>query len=114
MNEVVADYPDREIHVVLDNLNTQKPRRDRWLARHKNVHFHYTPTYASWLNQIEIWFSILSRRTLKGASFTSQQQVCNAIDPCTAAYDNEAAPSEWKKKEVHPVNPKKYYSDLYN
>ena len=114
MNEVVADYPDREIHVVLDNLNTHKPKRDRWLARHKNVHFHYTPTYASWLNQIEIWFSILSRRTLKGASFTSSQQVRNAIDRFTAAYNKEAAPFEWKKKEVYPVTPKKYYSDLCN
>jgi transposase len=44
MNEVVADYPDQEIHVVLDNLKTHKPKRDRWRARHKNVHFHFTPT----------------------------------------------------------------------
>ncbi|MBW2073047.1 MAG: IS630 family transposase, partial [Deltaproteobacteria bacterium] len=80
MNEVIAEYPDKEIHVILDNLNTHKPKRDRWLARHKNVHFHYTPTYASWLNQVEVWFSILSRRALKGASFTSPQQVRNAID----------------------------------
>ena len=68
MNEVVADYPDQEIHVVLDNLRTHKPKRDRWRARHKNVHFHFTPTHASWLNQVEIWFSILARSTLKGAS----------------------------------------------
>ena len=71
MNEVVADYPDQEIHVILDNLTTHKPKRDRWLARHKNVHFHFTPTHASWLNQVEIWFSILARSTLEGASFTS-------------------------------------------
>ena len=70
MNEVVADHPDREIHVVLDNLKTRKPKRDLWLARHKNVHFHFTPTHASWLNQVEIWFSILARSTLDGASFT--------------------------------------------
>jgi transposase len=70
MNEVVAEHPQQEIHVVLDNLNTHKPKHDGWLARHKNVKFHYTPTHASWLNQIEIWFSILSSRTLKGASFT--------------------------------------------
>jgi transposase len=114
MNGVVADNPDREIHVVLDNLNTHKPKRDRWLARNKNVHFHYTPTYASWLNQIEIWFSILSRKALKGASFTSPQQIRNAIDRFIAAYDKEAAPFEWKKKEVHSVHPKKHYSDLCN
>ena len=66
MNEVVADDPDREIHVILDNLSTHKPKRDAWLARHKNVHFHFTPTHASWLNQVEIWFSILARSTLCG------------------------------------------------
>jgi DDE superfamily endonuclease len=60
MNRIVADYPDREIHVTLDNLSTHKPKRDLWLARHPKVRFHYTPTHASWLNQIEIWFSIPS------------------------------------------------------
>jgi transposase len=59
MNRIVATHPEREIHVILDNLNTHKPKRGRWLARHKNVHFHFTPTHASWLNQVECWFSIL-------------------------------------------------------
>jgi len=71
MNTVVAAYPEREIHVVLDNLSTHKPKRDIWLKRHKTVHFHYTPTHASWLSQIEIWFSILARKSLEGASFRS-------------------------------------------
>jgi transposase len=70
------------------------------LARHKNVHFHYTSTYASWLNQIEIWFSNLSRRILKGASFASPQQIRNTIDRFIAAYNRQAAPFEWRKKEV--------------
>ena len=47
MNKVVADYPEREIHVILDNLSTHKPKRDLWLARHPNVHLHYTPTHTS-------------------------------------------------------------------
>ena len=59
MNDIVAAYPDTAIHVVLDNLNTHKPKNDRWLKRHPNVRFHFTPTRASWLNQVEIWFSIL-------------------------------------------------------
>ena len=54
MNRVIAEHRGREIHVILDNLNTHKPRHDRWLARHKNVHFHFTPTHASWLNQVEV------------------------------------------------------------
>jgi transposase len=43
MNELIAEYPEQEIHVILDNLRTHKPKHDRWLSRHKNVHFHYTP-----------------------------------------------------------------------
>lgn len=112
MNEVVAVHPDREIHVVLDNLSTHKPKQDCWVARHPRVHFHYTPTYASWLNQVECWFSILSRRALQGASFTSPQQLRQAIDRFVAAYNRTAAPFEWRKTTVHSVLPRKYYSDL--
>lgn len=60
MNRVVKLCEDKEIHPILDNLSTHKPKRDPWLARHPNVHFHDTPTRTSWINQIEIWFSILS------------------------------------------------------
>ena len=112
MNEVVAEYPDREVHVILDNLNTHKPKNDRWLARHKNVRFHFTPTNASWLNQVEIWFSILSRRALKGASFTSPKQVRDAIDAFIQAYNPKAASFEWKKKEIRQQGYKPYYSNL--
>jgi transposase len=102
MNDVIADYPDREIHVVLDNLKTHKPKRDRWLARHKNVHFHFTPTHASWLNQVEIWFSILARSALDGASFTSVRQLRAAIDAFITAYNATAIPFQWRKAKVHP------------
>jgi hypothetical protein len=54
MNGIIANYPGKTIHVILNNLSTHKPKRDRWLARHPNVRFHFTPTYSSWLNQIEI------------------------------------------------------------
>ena len=102
MNEVVADYPDQEIHVVLDNLSTHKPKRDRWLARHKNVHFHFTPTHASWLNQVEIWFSILARSTLEGASFTSVPRLRPAIDAFIEAYNPTATPFQWRKPRSTP------------
>ncbi len=112
MNQVVAAHAGKTIHVVLDNLNTHKPKRDRWLARHPNVHFHFTPTHASWLNLCECWFSILSRRALQGASFTSPQQVREAIDRFVAAHNPTAAPFEWTKRQVHPVGLTKYYSHL--
>lgn len=114
MNEVVADHPDRELHVVLDNLNTHKPKTDRWLSRHRNVHFHYTPTYASWLNQVECWFSILTRQALQGASFTSPLQLRKAIDQFVAVYNQTAAPFEWRKAVVHPTALKRYYANLRN
>lgn len=114
MNEIVGLHPGREIHVVLDNLNTHKPQQDRWLRKHPNVHFHYTPTYSSWLNQVECWFSILSRKALRGSSFTSPEQVRRAIDNFVAAHNQKAAPFEWKKATVHPSAPKRYYSYLRN
>jgi hypothetical protein len=96
--------PDQEIHVVLDNLSTHKPKRDRWRARHKNVHvhFHFTPTHTSWPNQVEIWFSVLARRTLKGASFTSVKHLRQPIDAFIVAYNPTATPFHWRKAKVHP------------
>jgi len=103
MNEVVADVPvSTTIHVILDNLSTHKPKHDRWLARHRNVKFHFTPTRASWLNQIECWLSILSRSALKGASFTSPKQLRQAIDEFIEVYNQTAAPFEWRKTQVRP------------
>lgn len=114
MNKIVADYPDKEIHVILDNLNTHKPKRDRWLKKQKHVYFHYTPTYSSWLNQVECWFSILSRSALKGSSFTSPQQIRKAIDDFVEIYNQKAAPFEWTKRKVYPKKLNKYYADLCN
>ena len=101
MNDIVAAHADTAIHVVLDNLNTHKPRNDRWLRRHPNVHFHFTPTRASWLNQVEIWFSILQGKSLHGASFTSVKQLREHIDAFIKAYNINATPFAWTKSEVH-------------
>jgi len=101
MNKVVADYPDREIHVILDNLSTHKPKRDLWLKRHKNVHFHYTPTHASWLNQIEIWLSILAGKSLDGASFYTVDELKAHIASFIASYNQHARPFVWTKSQVH-------------
>jgi transposase len=114
MNQVVAAYPpDTELHVVLDNLSTHKPKDDRWLRRHTNVHFHYTPTHASWLNQVEVWFSILWRHALRGASFTSPRQLRQAIDRFIQAYSEVAHPFHWTKALVHSVKPDETYANLH-
>ncbi len=113
MNRIVSQYPaGQEIHVILDNLNTHKKKRGTWLSRHPNVHFHYTPTNASWLNQIEIWFSILTIRVLRNGSFTSPKQLRDAIDKYTKAYDEDCSPFEWRKEKAHQVTLKRCYADL--
>ena len=100
MKSVVAAFPDRELHVVLDNLNTHK-KCEHWLKKHPKVRFHFTPTRSSWLNQIEIWFSILQGQSLTGASSTSVKQLQEHIDAFIAAYNETAAPFAWTKKKVH-------------
>ena len=114
MNELISKYPDKELHVVLDNLNTHKPKEDRWLKAHPNVHLHFIPTHSSWLNQIECWFSILSRSSLRGASFTSVRMLVEAIEAFVASWNQKATPFEWTKAEVHQQQIKRYYSDLRN
>jgi transposase len=100
MDEVVADQPaGRQIHVIMDNLSTHK-KNDDWLAAHPNVTFHFTPTSASWLNQVEIWFGIFQRKTLNNASFSSIEQLTEAIRNFTAVYNENAAPFVWRKREV--------------
>ncbi len=93
-------------------MNTHKPRDDRRLRRHPNVHLHFTPTHASWLNQIEIWFPILSRAAQQRASFTSPRQLRQAIDRFIEAHNQHAAPFEWNKRTVTPGALNSQYADL--
>jgi transposase len=100
MDLIVADSPpDRELQVILDNYCTHK-KCDAWLALHPNVHFHFTPTSASWLNQVEIWFGILSRKALRGASFKNVTELRHAIEAFIAAYNPKAKPFKWRKRDV--------------
>ncbi|NKB64234.1 MAG: IS630 family transposase [Gammaproteobacteria bacterium] len=100
MEDVVSGYPkDREIHVILDNYCIHK-RNEGWLKAHPNVFFHFTPTSASRLNQVEIWFGIMSRKVLRGANFVSVDALKTAIEKYIAAYNPSAKPFVWKKREV--------------
>ncbi len=100
MDSIVKEYsPDQEIHVVLDNYATHK-KNEEWLARNKNVHFHFTPTSASWLNQVEIWFGIFSRKALRGASFESPQKLRQRIEDFIERYNPNCKPFKWRKREV--------------
>jgi transposase len=99
MNSVTAAFPKRQLHVILDNLNTHK-KNEHWLKAHPNVQFHFTPTNASWLNQVEVWFSTLQGKSLSGASFTSLKQLEQHIDAYIKAYNDKAEPFVWAKKKV--------------
>src|SRR6267143_1797968 len=99
MNSVTAVFPGRKLHVILDNLNTHTKNED-WLKAHPNVQFHFTPTSASWLNQVEVWFSILQGQSLSGTSFTSLKQLQQHIDAYINAYKDKAEPFVWTKKKV--------------
>src|SRR6476646_10263192 len=84
MNSLVDAFPDRELHVILDNLNTHK-KNERWLKKHPKVHFHFIPTRSSWLNQVETWFSVLQGQSLNGTSFSAIEQMQQHIDAFIAA-----------------------------
>jgi len=98
---VLADQPqDKEIHVILDNYSPHK-RNDEWLAKYDGrVRFHFTPTSASWLNQIEIVFSLLQRKTLNGGSFKTKDQLREAIEAFFRRHNERAKPFRWRKREV--------------
>lgn len=100
MDQIVAETPaERELHVILDNYCTHK-KCDAWLEAHPNVRFHFTPTSASWLNQVEIWFGIMSRKALRGASFKSVAELRQAIEAFIAVHNPNAKPFKWRKREV--------------
>jgi len=100
MDKVMSEIPaDKEIHVVLDNYCIHK-KNNAWLSAHPNVYFHFTPTSASWLNQVEIWFGILSRKALRGASFKDIEELRKAIEAFVSAYGPTARPFAWRKREV--------------
>jgi hypothetical protein len=76
------------------------------------VHFHFTSTHASWLSQVECWFSILGGQSLQGASFTSVAQLRKHIDAFVAHYNQTARPFAWTKSQVHQKRLKPRFTDL--
>lgn len=96
----VSRRSHRESVILRGPLNTHK-KNEEWLARHPLVTFHYTPTRASWLNQVEGWFSILQGQSLTGASFTSVEQLKKHIDAFIESYNEDAEPFVWTKSKVH-------------
>jgi transposase len=89
-------YPDQELHVILDNVSTHKtPDVRAWLERHPRVTFHFTPTSASWMNQVETWFSVLTRQAIRRGSFGSVKELVAMIEVFTANWNAGATPFAW-------------------
>jgi transposase len=98
MKKVVRRYTGRELHVVLDNSSTHgTPDVAAWLAANPSVHFHYTPTSASWLNQVEGFFGILGKQSLSMNDFPSKRALREHIAAYMAGWNRAPTPFEWTK-----------------
>lgn len=88
--------PAKEVHIIVDNLSTHKTQGvEDWLAEHPRAHLHFTPTHASWLNQVELWFSILERKVLKRGFFGSRKEQAEAMVRFIERYNEDARPFQW-------------------
>lgn len=89
---------DLEVHLVLDNYATHKTEIiKRWLAKRPRFHLHFTPTHASWINQVERWFALLTQRQIKRGSHTSVAALIYAIEAFIAVNNKEPKPMNWTK-----------------
>jgi transposase len=96
----------KEIHIVLDNLSAHKTKAvEEFLRQHPKVHFHFTPTYSSWLNQVELWFAKIQRDVIRRGVFTSVADLARKLRKYIAAYAKSARPFRWTytdpQKRIH-------------
>ncbi|HYZ84817.1 MAG TPA: IS630 family transposase [Bryobacteraceae bacterium] len=98
LTEVVASRPAKQdIHIILDNLSAHKTKLvNAFLADHPNVHLHFTPTYSSWLNQVEIWFARIERDVISRGVFSSVSDLARKLRRYIRAYSAQAKPFLWK------------------
>jgi len=96
----------RDIHVILDNLSTHKTQAVRtFLVHHPKVRLHFTPTYSSWLNQIELWFSKIERDLLARGIFTSVSDLARRIRAYIRQYNKQAKPIRWSyRNPAHRIS----------
>lgn len=97
LREIDANVPaEIDVHVILDNYATHKtPAVHRWLAKRPRYHLHFTPTHASWLNQVERWFGLLTQRQLRRGSHTSVAALKAAIEQFIAVNNDAPKPFKW-------------------
>jgi putative transposase len=87
---------DLELHLIVDNYCTHKHAKVKaWLAQRPRFHVHYTPTYASWLNQVERWFGLITQKAIRRGSFSSVKELIEKIRQFVEAYDKTKVPFQW-------------------
>jgi transposase len=85
-----------ELHLIADNYATHKhPQVKAWLARHPRFHLHFTPTYSSWLNQVERWFGLITQQAIRRGSFRNVRQLVEKIEQYVAHYNQHKRPFVW-------------------
>jgi transposase len=90
--------PGKELHLILDNYGTHKHDKVRsWLSRHRRFHLHFTPTGASWMNMVEIWFGILTNQAIRRGSFDSVAHLIGGIKAFLGRWNEGAKPFTWTK-----------------
>jgi transposase len=98
MKKVVRTYPGRELHVILDNSSSHRTAAvQAWLATHPQVHFHYTPTSASWLNQVEGFFGILGKQSLSLTDLSSKKALREHLAAYMRSWNRSPTPFAWTK-----------------
>ena len=98
---IARQAPERAIHIICDNLSAHKTKAvGDFLARHPKVRIHYTPTYSSWLNQVEIWFSKIQRDLIARGIFTSVKDLDRKIMRYIRLYNRKATPIKWSYKDA--------------
>jgi len=97
LRHIDANVPrDLDIHLIIDNYATHKHAKVRtWLASHSRYHVHYTPTYASWLNQVERWFGLITQRAIRRGSFRNVRELIRNIQKFVDHYNQKATPFMW-------------------
>jgi transposase len=98
LSDIVANQPRRkEIHVIADNLSAHKTNKvEEFLDRHPNVHMHFTPTYSSWLNQVELWFGKLQRDVISRGVFTSLADLKRKLMRYIRQYNKAPRTVKWR------------------
>jgi hypothetical protein len=101
LGDIVASQPaGREIHVIVDNLSTHKTQRVRdFLNYRPNVHIHFTPTYSSWFNQVELWFAKIERDVIARGIFTSVPDLARKIRRYIRHHNRSAKPIKWAYRD---------------